>query len=77
MRIIVTGAAGFIGSHLCDRLVLDGHYVIGNCHAGPENPLLIEVDPATKKVVWQFNQYEAFGNNVSNSQLLDVAGSIR
>ncbi len=55
----------------------NGHYVIGNCHAGPENPLLIEVDPATKKVVWQFNQYEAFGNNVSNSQLLDVAGSVR
>ena len=29
MRIIVTGAAGFIGSHLCDRLVLEGHDVIG------------------------------------------------
>jgi UDP-glucose 4-epimerase len=29
MRIVVTGAAGFIGSHLCDRLVSEGHHVIG------------------------------------------------
>ena len=29
MRAVVTGAAGFIGSHLCDRLVADGHIVVG------------------------------------------------
>jgi len=29
MRVLVTGAAGFLGSHLCDRFLADGHQVVG------------------------------------------------
>lgn len=29
MRILITGAAGFLGSHLCDRLLGEGHEIIG------------------------------------------------
>lgn len=29
MRILITGAAGFLGSHLADRLIADGHDVLG------------------------------------------------
>jgi dTDP-glucose 4,6-dehydratase len=29
MRILITGAAGFLGSHLCDRFLAEGHQVVG------------------------------------------------
>ena len=27
-RVLITGAAGFLGSHLCDRFIKDGYHVI-------------------------------------------------
>jgi dTDP-glucose 4,6-dehydratase len=29
MRVLITGAAGFLGSNLCDRFLADGHSVVG------------------------------------------------
>jgi len=29
VRVLITGAAGFLGSHLCDRFLAEGHSVIG------------------------------------------------
>lgn len=54
----------------------NGHYVIGNCHAGSENPLLIEIDPETKEVIWTLDQFDRWGNSVPNSQLLGVEGKV-
>lgn len=48
-----------------------GNYLVGNCHAGPGQPVLIEVDPATKTVVWSLDAHAEFGNDVSNTHVLD------
>lgn len=53
----------------------NGHYVIGNCHAGPGQPLLVELHPKSKEVVWTFDRHADFGNNVSNSLLVDAVGT--
>jgi outer membrane protein assembly factor BamB len=51
-----------------------GNLVIGNCHAGPGQPLLVELERKTRRVVWTLDRHADFGNSVSNSLLLDVAG---
>lgn len=41
-RILVTGGAGFLGSHLCDRLIKDGHDVlcVDNYFTGRKNNII-------------------------------------
>jgi outer membrane protein assembly factor BamB len=51
-----------------------GNLVIGNCHAGPGQPLLVELERKSKRVVWTLDRHADFGNSVSNSLLLDLAG---
>lgn len=53
----------------------NGNYLIGNCHAGPHQPLLLELNPKTKEVVWKLERHATFGNDVSNSQVLNPNGT--
>lgn len=57
------------------EVLANGNLVLGNCHAGPGQPLLVELDAKTREVVWTFDHFDAFGNAVSNSLLLDAKGS--
>lgn len=50
-----------------------GNIVIGNCHAGPDNPQLIEIT-RDKEVVWTFHDFKRFGNALTNSQILAIDG---
>jgi hypothetical protein len=60
---------------MCEKLP-SGNVVIGNCHAGEENPQLIEVDK-DKNVVWTFKNFDTFGNSLAAWQLIDVPDAIR
>lgn len=51
----------------------NGNLIVGNCHAGPENPQLFEVT-RDKKVVWTFRNFAVFGNSLAAAQVLDIKG---
>ena len=53
----------------------DGNLIIGNCHAGPDNPQLIEVT-RDKKVVWTFKDFKTFGNALAVAQVLGIGGKV-
>lgn len=46
----------------CIQRLPNGNTMIGNCHAGPENPQFIEVTK-DKKVVWTWKDFKNFGNS--------------
>ena len=67
MRVLITGAAGFLGSHLCDRFLREGHAVVGldNFITGhPENIAHLAGDP----------NFEFIRHNISSYTY--IAGSL-
>ena len=60
MRVVITGAAGFLGSHLTDRFLADGHHVVGidNFITGrPENLAHLMGDERFRFVRHDVSQY--------------------
>ena len=60
MRVLITGAAGFLGSHLADRFLADGHSVVGldNFITGnPENIAHLMSEPRFEFVRHDISTY--------------------
>ncbi len=53
------------------QVLKNGNLIIGNCHAGPNNPQIIEVDRKTKKVIWSYKDFVRFGNALTNSVVVE------
>lgn len=57
-RVLITGAAGFLGSHLCDRFIKEGYHVIGMDN-------LITGDLANIEHLFPLEQFEFYHHDVS------------
>ena len=58
-RVLITGAAGFLGSHLCDRFIKEGYDVIGMDN-------LITGDIRNIEHLFKLKEFEFFNHDVSN-----------
>ena len=66
-RILITGAAGFLGSHLCDRFIAEGYQVVGMDN-------LITGDIKNIEHLFQLKNFEFYNHDVSN--FVHVAGKL-
>ena len=58
-RVLITGAAGFLGSHLCDRFIAEGFQVVGMDN-------LITGDLKNIEHLFPLEQFEFYNHDVSN-----------
>lgn len=66
-RVLITGAAGFLGSHLCDRFVKEGFFVIGMDN-------LITGDLKNIEHLFKLQQFEFYHHDVS--KFIHVPGQL-
>ncbi len=66
-RILITGAAGFLGSHLCDRFVEQGYHVIGMDN-------LITGDLKNIEHLFKLDNFEFYNHDVS--QFIHISGDL-
>jgi len=66
-RILITGAAGFLGSHLCDRFIKDGYQVIGMDNLITGNLKNIEH-------LFKLEHFEFYNNDIS--KFIHVPGKL-
>jgi dTDP-glucose 4,6-dehydratase len=67
-RVLITGAAGFLGSHLCDRFIREGYHVIGMDN-------LITGDLRNIEHLFRLENFEFYHHDVS--KFIHVPGELR
>ncbi len=67
-KVLITGAAGFLGSHLCDRFIKEGYHVIGMDN-------LITGDLRNIEHLFHLEQFEFYNHDVS--KFVHVPGEIK
>jgi dTDP-glucose 4,6-dehydratase len=67
-RVLITGAAGFLGSHLCDRFIKEGYHVIGMDN-------LITGDLRNIEHLFHLEEFEFYNHDVST--FVHVPGEIK
>ncbi len=66
-RVLITGAAGFLGSHLCDRFIKEGYAVVAMDN-------LITGDLKNIEHLFPLKQFEFYNHDVSN--FVHVSGNL-
>jgi dTDP-glucose 4,6-dehydratase len=66
-RVLVTGAAGFLGSHLCDRFIAEGYDVVGMDN-------LITGDLKNIEHLFKLKEFEFYHHDVS--KFIHVSGNL-
>jgi dTDP-glucose 4,6-dehydratase len=66
-KVLITGAAGFLGSHLCDRFIKEGYYVIGMDN-------LITGDLANIEHLFKLEQFEFYHHDVT--KFINIPGEL-
>lgn len=66
-RVLITGAAGFLGSHLCDRFIREGYHVIGMDN-------LITGDMKNIEHLFKLEDFEFYHHDVS--KFIHVPGEL-
>lgn len=66
-RVLITGAAGFLGSHLCDKFIKEGYYVIGMDN-------LITGDLKNIEHLFKLAEFEFYNHDVS--KFIHISGKL-
>ena len=66
-RILITGAAGFLGSHLCDRFIREGYHVMGMDN-------LITGDLKNIEHLFKLDNFEFYHHDVS--KFIHITGEV-